>query len=174
MTSYSPVPTARSMVVVPAAITLVVTTIRLALEFYGAPSWLANSAPGGPGALLGIAWLPLLFGPWFATRIREATATNRAVWKPLAKTMLLYGLLARLPVALLTIPAVLGHWGTHYDAFPPGMADASPLAKIGAGFLAQIGFWACIWTVLTGTLAGMLFVALRNRQRVAVAQFPGS
>lgn len=169
MATFSRIPTARSLVIVPSALTLVVTTIRFALEKFGAPAWLANSGPGGVGALIGIVWLPLLFGPWFALRIREAVATNRAVWKPLAKTLLLYGFLARLPVALLSIPAVVYGWGTHYDGFPPALADASTATKLGVVFVAQLGVWGCVWTVVTGTLAGMSALALRRGQRVATA-----
>ena len=165
MATHPPtVPSTRSLVVVPALITLAVTALRRAVEFAGLPAWLANNGAGGAGAIFGIVWMPLVFGPWFALRIRDAVASNRAVWRPLAKTLVVYGLLARLPVALLTIPAVLGDWGTHYDKFP---FEGGAAAKIAAGFAAQLVFWACIWTVVTGTLAGMTVLAMRGRTRVA-------
>ncbi len=63
-------PSARSLIAVPAAIALAVTLARLALDLSEAPAWLANSALGGIGAILGITWLPLLFGPWFARKLR--------------------------------------------------------------------------------------------------------
>ncbi|HEX5051356.1 MAG TPA: hypothetical protein VFZ65_06260 [Planctomycetota bacterium] len=162
----SSVPSVRSLVVVPAAITLAVTALRLALELLGAPSWLANRDAGGPGALAGIVWLPFVFGPWFALRLRAHIASTRALLAPLARTLVVYGLLARLPVFLVTIVAVLGEWGTHYDAFPGQFGTA---AKIGLGFAFQMGFWACIWTVVTGMLAGLLVVALRPRSKAAAA-----
>lgn len=159
-------PTSRSLVLVPAAITLAVTLLRLALEFGGGPKWLANSGPGGTGAVIGIVWLPLLFGPWFAFRLRPHVASTKALLKPLAKTLLLYGLLARLPVFLLTIPAVLGTWGTHYDQFG---FEGGVAAKLAAGFAAQMIFWACVWTPLSGLLAGLAAITLSRRERTATA-----
>src|SRR5207253_2817373 len=31
-----------------------------------------NPAPGGPGALVGISWLPLIFGIYFAMKLTQA------------------------------------------------------------------------------------------------------
>jgi hypothetical protein len=159
-TTSSASPTSWSLVRIPAAITLGVTLLRLLLELGGAPGWLASNAAGGARALLGIAWLPLIFGPWFAFRIRPHVPSTGSLVKRLAKTLLLYGLAARIPVALITIPAVLGNWGTHYDKL--GFEGGS-LAKIGAGFGAQLVFWACVWTVGTGTIAGLIALAIRPR-----------
>ena len=39
-------------------------------------------------------------------------------WPALGRTLLAYGLAARIPVALLMLVAMLGNWGTHYDARP--------------------------------------------------------
>jgi hypothetical protein len=153
-------PSTLSLIRIPAAITLAVTLLRLVLELSGAPGWLASTAGGGGRAVLGIAWLPLLFGPWFAFRIRPHVADTWSLIKRLARTLLLYGLAARIPVALITIPAVLGNWGTHYDKFG---FEAGSAAKIAAGFGAQLLFWACIWTVVTGTLAGLVALAVRPR-----------
>lgn len=159
-------PSLRSLVLVPAAITLLVTLIRLGLEFAGSPAWLANHGAGGAGAVIGIVWLPLLFGPWFAMRLRPHVASTKALWKPLVKTLWVYGLLARLPVFLLTIPAVLGNWGTHYDQFG---ADLAVGTKLAIGFGAQMVFWASIWTVVTGLLAAAVFVAVRPQPKPATA-----
>ena len=152
-------PTARALVVGPAAITLAVTLARLGLEFAGAPAWLGNAGLGGVGAIVGIAWLPLLFGPWFHARLRAAAAPGQPTWKALTGTLLLYGLLARLPVFLLTIPALYLEWGTHYEKFP---FEGSNAAKVGATALAQFGVWACIWTVGVGLLAAFVVHKLRG------------
>lgn len=159
-------PTVRQLVYLPTLATLAVTLVRLSLELVGAPAWLASNAPGGAGALLGIAWLPLLFGPLFALRWRPHVAGTKALLKKLAKTLLVYGLLARIPVVLLTIPALLGNWGTHYEKFP---FEAGTGAKIGATLLAQLGFWACIWTVVSGTIAGLAVASLRRAPEHAAA-----
>ncbi len=159
-------PSARSLLVVPAAITLAITLLRLGLELAGMRAWLADHGMRGAVAIVGIAWLPFVFGPWFALRLRPFAASTKALCKPLARTLLLYGLLARLPVFLVTIPAVLGDWGTHYDRFP---FEGGAVAKIAAGFVAQMVFWACVWTVVTGLLAGLLFVVLRPQSKAAAA-----
>ncbi len=39
-------------------------------------------------------------------------------WPALGRTLLAYGLAARIPIALLMLVAMLGNWGTHYDARP--------------------------------------------------------
>jgi len=59
------------LIAIPAAITLGVTLLRLAgeLQHWGMP-WF-SSAAGGGGALVGISWLPLIFGPWFAVRLAK-------------------------------------------------------------------------------------------------------
>jgi hypothetical protein len=158
-------PSIRSLVFVPAAITLVVTVVRLALELAGAPAWLANRNAGGAGALIGIAWLPLVFGPWFALHLRPHVTSTRALIGPLAKTLLVYGLLARVPVLLITLPAVLGDWGTHYDTVP---GEHGAGAKLAIALAAQLGFWDCIWTVVLGSLAGLLTAAIRFRARPAI------
>ena len=159
-TNPSVSPASLSLIRIPAAITLGVTLLRLVLELTGAPGWLASDAAGGGRAVLGIAWLPLVFGPWFAFRIRPHVAGTWSLCKRLAKTLLLYGLAARIPVALITIPAVLGNWGTHYDKLG---SQTGSLARIGIGFGAQLVFWACVWTVVTGTLAGLIALAVRPR-----------
>src|SRR4029079_2508348 len=114
-------------------ITLGVTTIRLGLELSGAPRWLASSDGGGGGALFGIVWLPLIFGPYFAFKLRPYFSSRKAFWLRLWKALRAYCLMARLPVAVITIGAVLGNWGTHYEKFP-GITDDG--RRIVAGFVA--------------------------------------
>jgi hypothetical protein len=157
----SSLPCVRSMALGASLITLGVTLLRFVLELSGAPDWLASAKGGGGKALLGIAWLPLVFGPYFALRLRPQVESGKALFKPLAKTLLLYGFGARLPVALLTIPAVLLGWNVHYAVFP---FDASAAAKIAVGFGAQLVFWGVVWTVGLGLLTGYAAVALRRRE----------
>jgi hypothetical protein len=57
------------LILVPAVITLVVTIVRLYGELQGWPRpWFSN-APGGGGAIIGISWLPIIFGPYFALKL---------------------------------------------------------------------------------------------------------
>jgi len=60
------------LIAIPALITLGVTVVRLVgeLEHWPKP-WFSN-AGGGGGALVGISWLPIIFGPYFAWKLLEA------------------------------------------------------------------------------------------------------
>lgn len=59
----------RSLILWPAIVTLAVTLLRLTGELlHWAPS-LFNPAPGGGGSLLGISWLPPVFGVVFAIQL---------------------------------------------------------------------------------------------------------
>jgi hypothetical protein len=57
------------LILVPAVITLLVTFLRLAGELKHWPAPWFNTAAGGGGAIVGIAWLPIIFGPIFAIKI---------------------------------------------------------------------------------------------------------
>jgi hypothetical protein len=60
------------LIMVPAVITLVVTVVRLYGELQGWPKpWFSNTAGGG-GAIIGIVWLPFIFGPYFALKLAGA------------------------------------------------------------------------------------------------------
>ena len=60
------------LITVPALITLAVTILRLVGELGHWPApWFSNTAGGG-GALVGISWLPIIFGPWFALKLAGA------------------------------------------------------------------------------------------------------
>lgn len=69
-------------ILVAGGLTLVVTGVRLYGEVQGwDPRWFNRDAGGG-GALLGVAWLPTVFGFWFGRRLAKAgrapTALGRA------------------------------------------------------------------------------------------------
>ena len=60
------------MILWPAVITLAITILRLVgeLRHWGSP-WFSAS-PGGGGAIIGISWLPILLGPYFALKLSRA------------------------------------------------------------------------------------------------------
>ncbi len=150
----------KGLITIPAIITLAVTLLRLVGEFMNLPAWLANKEPGGPGALIGIAWLAPVFGVYFATKLAGAPGK---LWKNLLKTLFAYGLAARIPVILIMAFATFGNWGTHYDGYPPNMADMSPMMKfLFGGVVPQLVFWVCIWTVGTGMIAGLIAAKVRG------------
>lgn len=57
------------LIALPAVITLAVTILRVAGELKHWPMPWFNSAAGGGGAIVGIAWLPIVFGPYFALKL---------------------------------------------------------------------------------------------------------
>ncbi len=60
------------MIAVPALITLAVTVLRLVGELNGWPSLLFGREAGGGGALVGIVWLPPIFGIYFTRKLQKA------------------------------------------------------------------------------------------------------
>ena len=57
------------LILIPSLITLGVTILRLVGELQHWTPMLFNPAPGGGGALVGITWLPLILGPYFAGKL---------------------------------------------------------------------------------------------------------
>ena len=65
-------PGTMQLILVPALITLAITILRLVGELQHWPSpWFSASAGGG-GAIIGISWLPLILGPYFAVKLAGA------------------------------------------------------------------------------------------------------
>jgi hypothetical protein len=155
----------------PALITLVVIVARLSLELMHAPKWLASPDPGGPGAFIGIAWLPFIFGPWFALQIGRAIPTTGARVKRLASTLAVYGWLARIPNVIVTFIAMAAGWNTHYTKFAKeGDPDPTLKIKILDTLAFQLGVWV-IYTVITGLIAGLIALAIA-RPKAAVPVTP--
>ena len=61
-----------SLIWVPAVITLAVTILRLVGELEGWSPIFFNKSAGGGGAIIGISWLPIIFGPYFAWKLAAA------------------------------------------------------------------------------------------------------
>lgn len=89
------------------------------------------------------------------------------VWPALFKTLVAYAFAARIPVAVLMFFAILGKWGTHYDALPPnfpeGMGWFATWAAI--GLLPQLTVWI-LFTAVIGMLFGG-FTALFAKPKAA-------
>lgn len=76
-------------------------------------------------------------------------------WRALGRVLLVYALLARVPVAAVMLAATFGDWGTHYDAPPP---DLPPMGKLATflvtGLVPQLTIWVAV-TVIVGLIAGL-------------------
>lgn len=159
----------RRLVMGAASLTLAVTLLRLFLELLKAPEWLASRQAGGGFAVLGISWLPIVFGPMFAARIGPQTTTTWAFLKRMYQTLLAYGWACRVPVVLITLLGLYAGWDIHFTKFGPGIDKLGTPAKIGVMLGAQLVFWSMIWTPLSGTVAGLVFHKLGRKSAAGPA-----
>jgi hypothetical protein len=209
-----------SLITIPALITLGITILRLAGELEHWPKPWFSAAAGGGGAIIGISWLPIIFGPYFALKLAGAgdgpssvgKAAGFAVfglvvfflgglligatfshpsililvaflitlaaafipgigWRSLGNTLLAYAFAARIPVLIVMFLAMRGNggqgWGTHYDAVGPTFAQASFARKFFyMAILPQMTSWIG-WTVVLGSLLGVIVVAVVRRGKQA-------
>src|SRR3989475_3681462 len=65
-------PSMKSLILFPAIITLAVTLLRLVGELEHWSPVLFNRNAGGGGALVAIAWLPIIFGTYFALKLSSS------------------------------------------------------------------------------------------------------
>jgi hypothetical protein len=90
-------------------------------------------------------------------------------WPHLGRVLLAYAFAARIPVALVMLVAMLGNWGTHYDAPPQDFPAMGVWAKwFWIGVMPQMTFWIW-WTVVAGALFGVGMGAWAARRRRATA-----
>lgn len=212
-----------SLIAIPALFTLAVTILRLVGEFEHWPRPWFDSSAGGGAALVGISWLPIFFGPYFAvklagrgegpsgmgkaagfmvlglvifvvggflTRLIFARSPSAALitlgvigfllmlgaafvvrigWRRLGNTLLAYALAARIPILVVMFLAMVGHWGTHYDAVPAGFPGGTPLVPkfLELAVLPQMTLWIG-WTVVVGALVGIIVAAIARAGRRTV------
>lgn len=76
------------LILIPALITLGVTILRLVGELQNWPSLLFSRAAGGGGAIVGISWLPIIFGIYFALKLARAGAGPVSLGKAFGFTVL--------------------------------------------------------------------------------------
>lgn len=86
----------RKLVFWPAIVTLAVTLFRLTGELLHWSPALFNSAAGGGGALVGISWLPPVFGILFAIQLARAGHAPRSGGRAIGMAVLGVGVTAAL------------------------------------------------------------------------------
>ncbi|MFQ5739900.1 MAG: hypothetical protein ACE5JX_12900 [Acidobacteriota bacterium] len=87
-------------------------------------------------------------------------------WPKLGRILFAYGILSRIPVVVIMFFALLGGWGTHYDAPPPGYP--TDLGFVQDFFLLAIVPQLTGWigyTMAFGCLFGCLAAALAPGKR---------
>ena len=88
-------------------------------------------------------------------------------WCDMGRVLFYYALAARIPVILITLPAVLGNWGTHYDAAPPGFPEMIAMGKFfWSGVVPQLTIWVA-YTMIVGALFGGIALVVTRRGRSA-------
>jgi len=210
-----------SLIAIPALITLGITVLRLAGELEHWPKPWFSAAAGGGLAIVGISWLPIIFGPYFALKLagagNGAASLGKAIglalvglvvmvlgaglagatsshhpnltvvgllvmlvaafvarigWRSLGSTLIAYAFAARIPVVIVMLLAMLGNggqgWGTHYDVIPPNFPFHSFAAKFFyAALVPQLTLWIG-WTVVVGSIFGVIAAAIGRRGKQAV------
>ena len=68
-TTGSTRPGTTQLILVPSIITLAITILRLVGELQHWPRPFFSTSAGGGGAIIGISWLPFIFGPYFAIKL---------------------------------------------------------------------------------------------------------
>lgn len=102
------------LIAIPAVITLGVTILRLAGELEHWPAPWFNSSAGGGGALVGISWLPIIFGPYFAWKLAgsgespEKMGRAAGFWALGLALMIAGGVIVGLTFAHLSILTFIG------------------------------------------------------------------
>src|SRR5262245_19953753 len=90
-------------------------------------------------------------------------------WPALGRVLVAYGLAARIPVILVMLAAMIGNWGTHYDALPP-VPDFPEMGVLARWFVIGVVPQLTVWmahTVVLGMIVGGLVAAARRRAPVA-------
>ena len=130
------------LILVPSLITLAITVLRLEgeLHHWGSP-WFNNSAGGG-GAIVGISWLPIIFGPYFALKLASSGEGTSSYGK--AFTTTIGGLVVMVLAGFLLVKS--GNSAV--------LAILGFLLTLVAAFVARVG-----WRSLGSTLIAYAFAA---------------
>ncbi|HLW80297.1 MAG TPA: hypothetical protein VKU44_11945 [Terriglobia bacterium] len=127
----------RVSIMMPAAITLLVTILRLVGELQHWSPKLFNTEAGGGGALVGISWLPIIFGPYFALKLAGAGDGPASKGKAIGLS------LASLPV--LVVGGFLV--GKSFSSGSAVLAIVGFVVMFAAAFVARAG-WPSLGTTL--------------------------
>jgi hypothetical protein len=116
------------LITIPALITLGITILRLVGELQHWPKPWFNASAGGGGAIIGISWLPLIFGPYFALKLARAGDGPSSAGKSIGMAfaglaVLVVGVLLMGVIMAMHHPnlAVIGYLVSLLSAFIPGI-----------------------------------------------------
>jgi len=139
-----------SLIVIPALITLAITILRLVGELQHWPKPWFNAAAGGGLAIVGISWLPIIFGPYFALKLAGAGDPPSSVGKAIGLAF------AGLGVMVLggVIAGVLQH--LHQEA----LSSIGELVMLAGAFVTRLGWRSLGNTLLAYALAARIPVVI--------------
>lgn len=132
-----------ALIAIPALITLAVTILRLEGELQHWPKPWFNTAAGGGAALVGITWLPIIFGPYFAVKLAGSQRGPSSMGK--AFGFMILG---------LVVFAVGGYGVASTLSHPSILTVVAFLVILGAAFIPRAG-----WRALGATLMAYAFAA---------------
>ena len=132
-----------SLITIPALITLGVTILRLVGELEHWPKPWFSAAPGGGVAIIGISWLPIIIGPYFAFRLAGAGDGPSSVGKAVGFAVL-----------GLVVFFLSGWWAGATFSHPSILTLVAFLVMLVAAFIPGIG-----WHSLGNTLLAYAFAA---------------
>ena len=129
----------------PALITLAVTILRLVGELqHWSPRFFGTGAAGGGGAIVGISWLPIIFGPYFAVKLANAGDGPASNGKAIG-------------LALASLPVLVLGGFILFASISKGGGALGPVGfvvMLAAAFVARAG-----WRALGSTLLAYAFAA---------------
>lgn len=125
-----------SLILIPALITLGITILRLTGELQHWSTLFFNPAMGGGGAIIGISWLPIIFGPYFALKLARAGDGPSSVGRSI--------LFALLGLVVLVLASFLFQWTIAQPSFLTLLAF---LLMLAAAFVPRLG-WRSLGDVL--------------------------
>ena len=125
------------LILVPSLITLGVTILRVVGELNNWAAALFGKGAGGGGAIVGISWLPFIFGVYFALKLVGAGAGPAS----LGKTFAFWGV----GLVLMVAGGFLGFKAFQSDSAALGIAA---LVLITAAFVSQFWGWPSLAKVL--------------------------
>jgi len=132
-----------SLITIPALITLGITILRLVGELEHWPKPWFSAAAGGGGAIVGISWLPIIFGPYFALKLAGSGDGPSSAGKAIGFAFL--GL----------VVLFLGGWVAEASfAHHPALAVIGLLVMLASAFIPGIG-----WRSFGNTLLAYAFAA---------------
>ncbi len=112
-----------------------------------------------PISMIPLRFPTILIPVWLFMAI--AALIQYFAWPALFRTLVLYGLAARIPVVVVMFLAMTGRWGTHYDyvGMPPQFELPFVPKFFWLAFFPQLVFWLG-FTVVTGSICGVLVTSL--------------